>query len=283
MSLACLRDILVYLCANAITMYRMHAQLVPVKSQEQFESFEEQLSSCVSLFEEIADLIHSNGVRLSFHPYSSVILNTPDEVRAARSMIILTALCRFMDRLHLGDEAIIVIHTGGVYRNPDEAKRLFVERFSALPDDLRRRLALENDDRRFCYRDVMDIHRACGIPIVLDVLHHLVLNPSRVPLLEALEQSLYTWPMGVRPKVHFSSPRTELRYEPRSSKIKLPTWTEHSDFVNPFEFIRFMQDVQRAGLPVFDVMLEAKGRDVALLKLRQDLCRFAPELARQFQ
>jgi UV DNA damage endonuclease len=57
----------------------------------------------------------------------------------------------------------------------------------------------------------------------------------------------------------------------------MPTWTEHSDFINPFEFIAFLRMAQ--DLRPFDVMLEAKARDLALLKLREDLHRFAPDLA----
>ena len=96
---------------------------------------------------------------------------------------------------------------------------------------------------------------------------------------EALEYALGTWPAGVTPKIHFSSPRTEMRQE--GARIKLPTWTEHSDFVNPFEFIAFMREM--AGLPPLDIMLESKARDLALLKLREDLQRFAPDWAPLFR
>jgi UV DNA damage endonuclease len=33
------------------------------------------------------------------------------------------------------------------------------------------------------------------------------------------------------------------------------------------------------GLPPFDAILEAKAADLALLRLREDLRRFAPEIA----
>ena len=36
-----------------------------------------------------------------------------------------------------------------------------------------------------------------------------------------------------------------------------------------------------AGLE-FDVMLEAKAKDLALIRLRQDLLRYAPEIAARF-
>jgi UV DNA damage endonuclease len=87
--------------------------------------------------------------------------------------------------------------------------------------------------------------------------------------------------------VHFSSPKTDFRQvhrkDSRSGKTTTaalpPVWTGHADFVHPFEFIGFMR--QAEGLD-FDVMLEAKGKDLALLRLRDDLARFAPDLVARF-
>jgi UV DNA damage endonuclease len=58
-----------------------------------------------------------------------------------------------------------------------------------------------------------------------------------------------------------------------------PVWTGHADFVQPFEFIGFMRAM--AGL-TFDVMLEAKAKDLALIRLRLDLVRYAPDVAARF-
>jgi UV DNA damage endonuclease len=56
-----------------------------------------------------------------------------------------------------------------------------------------------------------------------------------------------------------------------------PRLGQHSDYVNPFEFVALLAEAR--GLPPFDIMLEAKAADLALLRLREDLGRFAPELA----
>ena len=58
--------------------------------------------------------------------------------------------------------------------------------------------------------------------------------------------------------------------------LRPPRPTQHADFIDPFAFIAFLRQVQ--GLRDFDVMLEAKAKDVALLRLRDDLDRFAPGL-----
>jgi UV DNA damage endonuclease len=58
-----------------------------------------------------------------------------------------------------------------------------------------------------------------------------------------------------------------------------PRHGQHADYIQPFEFADFV--VAARGQPPFDVMLEAKAADLALLRLREDLRRFAPELAGQ--
>jgi UV DNA damage endonuclease len=90
---------------------------------------------------------------------------------------------------------------------------------------------------------------------------------------------LSTWPSGVTPKIHFSSPRTELKLaSPEASEensARPPLWSNHSDYINPFEFIDFMKRV--GGQDNLDIMLEAKAKDLAVLRLRRDLARFAPD------
>jgi len=275
-SLAYLRDILLYLKANRIRMYRMHSRLSPHITHPELSDLRSQVCECVMELAAIGQLAVECEVRLSFHSPSAVVLNALNEDQASRSAAYLGALATIMDAMNLGDEAVIVTHVGGVYDDQATSRNRFVERYQVLPEAVRRRLVLENDGRRFSYADVRSIHRACGIRLVFDGLHHLVLNPVGVPMREALEYCLGTWPEGTLPKIHFSTPRTEMRPLEGSSRLKVPTSEEHSDFVNPFEFAAFVRSA--SGLREFDIMLEAKARDLALLKLRQDLGKFAPEL-----
>jgi UV DNA damage endonuclease len=61
--------------------------------------------------------------------------------------------------------------------------------------------------------------------------------------------------------------------------LQPPVWTGHADYVNPFEFITFMRTLPKLE---FDVMLEAKAKDLALERLRRDLPRYAPDVAERF-
>ncbi len=63
------------------------------------------------------------------------------------------------------------------------------------------------------------------------------------------------------------------------TQLQPPIWTGHADFLNPFEFITFLR---AASHLLCDVMLEAKAKDLALIRLRRDLARYAPDVATRF-
>jgi UV DNA damage endonuclease len=118
------------------------------------------------------------------------------------------------------------------------------------------------------------------VRLVLDVLHHRCRHAGE-PLIDALAQAVATWPADERPKVHFSSPRTELRRLVRQGRAQLlmPLPNQHSDFIHPFEFVEFLTAARAAGVRPFDVMVEAKAKELAVLRLREQLAHFAPSLA----
>ena len=100
----------------------------------------------------------------------------------------------------------------------------------------------------------------------------------------AISQALATWPEQVVPKIHYSSTSTDFNSTVEKEKgetgrersvttLHAPILKAHSDFINPMEFILFWQAVKGKALRPFDIMLEAKAKDVALLRLRRELSR----------
>jgi UV DNA damage endonuclease len=61
--------------------------------------------------------------------------------------------------------------------------------------------------------------------------------------------------------------------------LRPPIWTAHADYIHPFDFVGFAMETKDLN---FDVMLEAKAKDLALKRLRQDILRYAPELQERF-
>jgi UV DNA damage endonuclease len=214
-------------------------------------------------------------------------MNAPDKKLRAQSVKDLACQAEILDRMNLGPEAVLVIHVGGAYDDKSAAAARWVACYQALPEPVRRRLVLENDDVRFSAADVLNIHDRTGVPLVFDVQHHQCLNPQGLPWRPTLEQFLRTWPVGVRPKVHYSSPRTQMRAivrtNPKTGRrgtfLQPPVWTAHADYVHPFEFVRFARETKDLH---FDIMLEAKAKDQALQRLRRDIRCYAPELQERF-
>ncbi len=282
-SLAYLRDIFEYLHRKQIRFYRVAGQLAPYVTHPGLPDFHRQIEECASDLAAVGDLVRHYGLRVTMHPGYYVQLNSPDDWQTRRAQTELTAAVLLMDAMGLDQDAVVVVHVGGAYSEAASARERFVRRFLALPEPVRRRMALEHDDRRYSLEDALWIHRRTGIPVVLDTLHLRCLNPAERTLEDALPAALATWPPARRPKIHFSSPRTTLRTirTALGERIQPPLPNQHSDFIDPFAFIDLVQLAQRLRVRPFDVMLEAKAKDMALLRLREQVAHFAPKLADQ--
>lgn len=286
-SLAYLRDIFVYLADAGIHMYRIASDIAPYITHPEMPQFHDQIEECASELSLLGAQAREHGLRLSFHPSQYIVLNAEDEAVAEKSAQDILAQARMLDAMGLGDEAVVVTHVGGVYGDREASCERFIRRYEQLPEPARRRLVLENDESSFCVADTHSIHQRTGIRLIFDYLHYENCNRSGMPVRDALGLALASWPEGQTPKVHFSSPRTELRPVVRQDETGAkrevavpPRWTQHSDYVNPFEFIRFLEDME--GLRDCDVMLEAKAKDLAVIRLREALQKFRPDLVDKF-
>ncbi len=284
-SLAYLRDIFLYLHRQDIRMYRMASDLAPYVSHPGLPEFHSQIEDCCAELAAVGEIAADYDLRLSFHLQLNTVLNADSEALADRSAHLVTALARILEGMGLGPQAVVVTHVGGIYGDRDAALERFARRYERLPAPARSRVALENDDGRFSVPDILWLHRRTGVPLVFDYLHFRNHNPEGLTAVEALRTCLETWPTGVRPKIHFSSPRTAMRFIERKdtkggstgSLMRAPRSIQHADFVDPFQFVQFIGEAMRQALPAFDVMLEAKAKDLALLHLREHLERFAPD------
>lgn len=287
-SIEYLHAIFDYLSKHRIGMYRMSSDLAPYVTHPDLPQFHGQIDEAKAELSSLGRRARSLDLRLSFHPSQFIVLNAPDEAVRQKSMWDLRTQAQILDYMELGDEAVLVIHVGGSYGDREAAMDRWVATFDELTEPVRRRLVLENDDIRFSAADVWRIHERTGVRLVFDVQHHQCLNPDNWPLIPTFERFLRTWPStGARPKMHFSSPRTELREVVRKNRktgkkervLQSPIWTGHADFVHPFDFIRFARETAHLE---FDIMLEAKAKDLALLRLRRDLACYAPDIAPRF-
>jgi len=302
-SLELLDKVLDYLKSERLDMYRLSSDIAPYATHPDMPQFHSMVADSDAELRAFGAKAKEYDIRLSFHPSQYVLLNSPNPELTRKSIWDLSSQAEMLDRMELGPEAVMITHVGGVYDDHEASRARWIEGWEACPEHVRRRLVLENDDIRFSAADVLWIHERTGVRCVFDYQHMWCLNPERLDMRAVLERFLATWPEGVRPKIHFSSPRTELREikqkivagsKPRKGELlkapvkptarvktvlRPPIWTGHADFTNPFEFATFMRMAE--GLE-FDVMMEGKSKDLSLLRLRPDLLRFAPDVAARF-
>jgi len=281
-SLEALQGVFDSLARRDIRMYRMTASLAPYATHPDLPQFHRQVEECREDLAALGARAREQGLRLSTHPGQYVVLNSEDPLVRASAIRDLELQAELLDAMGLGPEAVVVLHVGGATGGAEAAMDRFLAGFAQLSERARDRLAIENDDRSFGLCHVLALHRRTGLKVVWDILHHHCFDPDGVPDREALEAALATWPAGVRPKIHYSTPKTAM--EERRRKVGrrierswvMPQLRAHADVIDPIGFEHFVRETA-AGLEL-DVMLEAKAKDLALLRLREQLAARGVEI-----
>lgn len=276
-----LRAVLLYLSERQIGCYRLAGDMVAAPDGPHDTSWARELETCAQLAGEVGALARACGIRLTLHLPLHAALGSPEPAVAERAARVVVAAADLLQALGCGRDGVLVLHAGGALGDHAAALHRFAAGYERLPAAARERVVLEPDEDCFGLADLLRLHQQLGVPLVFDALHHQINNPLSLPLAEALGLALATWPRDVRPKAHFSTQRTEAHVIPArrgaEGRVLAPQLGQHADFVNPFELVALLRAAR--GLPSFDLMLEAKAADLALLRLRDDLRRVAPELA----
>ena len=150
----------------------------------------------------------------------------------------------------------INIHIGGVYGDKKSAMERFCKNFERLPESVKSRLTVENDDKATMYsvKDLYEgVYKVIGIPIVFDYHHHQFCTGG-LSEEDALEVSISTWPTDIVPVVHYSESRSREYEDP---KIRPQA---HSDFI--------IDKIDTYGNTI-DIMVEAKQKELAVIKYKE--------------
>jgi len=194
-----------------------------------------------------------HDLRLSFHPDQFVVLSSP------HPSVVKNSIRELEFQAYLAEEVgadVINIHAGGVYGDKLVALERFCQVFGDLPEAIRTRLTLENDDQSYTVRDLLPICTRLSIPLVYDVHHHRC-NPDGLSIEEATHLAAETWEMAGREQYcHLSSPRTGW-----SAGNPKP----HADYIN-------LADVPDCWLGrTMTVDIEAKAKELAVVTLMTEL------------
>lgn len=248
-----LADTLRWNQAHQIQVFRISSDLIPLGSHEEVDL------AALSFPRAPEITMLTQSMRISLHPGQYTLPSATGAIWE-KSYRDLRYHAFVLDRLGI-TEGDLILHGGGVYGDRPTTTSRMVKNINSLPDAIRRRLRLENDERSWSVDDLLPICEATDIPLVVDNLHHQLKSTQTWEDLP-WKRILATW-KGRRPKLHYAE----------QDPAKRPG--AHSAYLSPSSFQTFA-----AGVPFreYDVMLECKAKELALLQLRAELKDRDPHL-----
>lgn len=251
-NLSVLEKMIDYNHREDIRLFRMSSDLIPFGSDFEVNQldwpllFKEQ-------FDRIGRKIKDYQIRVSMHPGQYTVLNSPNEEVVKRAIDDLTYHTLFMDSLHLDSTHKIILHIGGVYQDKPSAIDRFVKVYKTLEQPIKNRLIIENDDRSYTIKEVLDISEKTGAPVVYDNLHHYINGSDYItPDSYWINLAKKTWrEKDGRAKVHYSQQELNGRVG------------AHSQWIRIDEFLSYYEDVAPCQV---DIMLEVKDKNLSAKK-----------------
>ena len=150
----------------------------------------------------------------------------------------------------------MIMHLGGVFGDKAATLDRFRENYVKLPQGVKNRLVLENDDVSWSVHELLPLCEELNIPLVLDFHHHnIIFDPDQIregtkDIMDLFPRILATWKRkNITPKMHYSEPcpnaitgRQRRKHSPRVAT--LPPCP-----------------------PDMDLMIEAKDKEQAVFEL----------------
>jgi UV DNA damage endonuclease len=209
---------------------------------------------------EAGKVIAELGHRVTTHPGQFTQLGSPRKQVIDNAMRDLEYHDEMLSLLKLPEQqnrdAVMILHLGGAYGDKPAAIERFKENYAKLPQSVKNRLVLENDDVIWCVHELLPLCEELNIPFVLDYHHHnIIFDETQIregtkDIMDLYPRILETWnKKGITPKMHYS--------EPTPAAITRTTRRKHSPRV--------------MTLPpcpdTMDLMIEAKDKEQAVFEL----------------
>ena len=241
---------------NGFKFFRITSNLFPWCSEYKLQDMPDY-REIKMILREIGKYVKANDMRITSHPGPFNVLTSPREQVVQNCVKDLSIHGEVFDMMGLSRTPYnkINIHIGGAYGDKTAAMKRFCENFHLLPNSVKSRLTVENDDKASMYsvKDLYDgVYKVIGIPIVFDYHHHKFCTGD-LSERQALEMAISTWG-DIIPVVHYS--------ESRSREYNDTTIREqaHSDYVYDY--------IDTYGNRV-DIMVEAKMKELAVLRYKE--------------
>lgn len=258
-----LEKILRYNIDNSIHFYRMTSNFIPLATHP--DVMWDYLKYFKKDLEYIGKLIKDNNLRVDTHPDQFNVINSDRESVVENTLRTLNMQVDLFEAMNY-EQGKLVIHIGGAEGGKDIALDRFINNLKNFPKRITDRLILENDDKTFNAKEVLQICEKTNLPMVFDIHHHNC-NNCEEDIKSLLPQIFKTWEdEELVPKIHFSSPR------------EFEKDRKHADYIDANRFLEFIYKAKESVNKDFDIMIEAKKKDITLNILVKDLKKLTKDI-----
>ena len=241
---------------NGIKVFRISSELFPHKSNPKIENY--TFDFAIDLLKKIGKKAKKYNQRLTFHPGQYNVVGSPDKKYFEQTVNDLSYHAEVLDLMELDQNSVMVVHGGGVYGDKEKTKERWCNQYQLLPENVKKRLVLENCEKSFSIEDCLEISEKINIPVVFDT-HHFECYKLLHKDEEFKEPEYYmplileTWnKRGIKPKFHIS--------EQGSGRIG-----HHSDYVETIP--DYLLEIPEKYNQDIDIMIEAKAKELAIFHL----------------
>ncbi|ORY11625.1 UV-endonuclease UvdE-domain-containing protein [Clohesyomyces aquaticus] len=169
---------------------------------------------------EVGKVIAELGHRVTTHPGQFTQLGSPRKSVIDGSFRDLDYHAEMLSLLKLPPQqdrdAVMILHLGGAFGDKPAALDRFRENYAKLPQGVKNRLVLENDDVVWNVHEVLPLCQELNIPMVLDFHHHNILfdkdqiREGTQDIMDLFPSIIGTWTRkDITPKMHYSEPCPE--------------------------------------------------------------------------
>lgn len=239
-----------------IKSFRLSSSLFPLYEFNREAVWSDNI--LISKLQKLGEMFRNANIRVTTHPGQFCIINSDSQSVIDNSIRELEYHAWIFDQMGLSKTPHNAINIHGGKRG--NVKKL-IDTINILPVSVRSRLTLENDERCFSVRELIDVSKETGAPVVFDSHHHNF-NLNGFDCHDACHASLETWK-------HFSEPYKPLQHlsntEPGNENGSFTERRKHSNYIH------YIPDCQlellRADL--IDIDVEAKMKNLAIFEFRK--------------
>ncbi|KAH7399157.1 UV-endonuclease UvdE-domain-containing protein [Phaeosphaeria sp. MPI-PUGE-AT-0046c] len=241
-----------------IKFMRLSSEMFPFASHEEYGYKLEPFAA--DTLRDVGKVIAELGHRVTTHPGQFTQLGSPRKTVIDNAIRDLEFHDELLSLLKLppqqNRDAVMILHLGGAFGDKPAAIARFKENYARLPQSVKNRLVLENDDVVWSVHELLPLCQELNIPMVLDFHHHnIIFDATQIregtkDIMDLYPAILETWSKkGITPKMHYSESRPEAvtRTKRRKHSPRVMTLPPCPD--------------------TMDLMIEAKDKEQAVFEL----------------